>query len=249
MAGIKKVRTTPYHPRGNPVERFNRTLLQMLGTLSDKDKSHWKDFVKPLVHAYNCTKNDTTGFSPYELMYGRQPRLPIDLAFSLPSDQSEPSHSQYIQKLKTNLEESYRIASRNAAKTASRNKARFDKRVTESTLTIGDRVLVRNVRLRGKHKLADKWEFDIYVVVNRTGDLPVYTVQPEGKNGPRRTLHRDLLLPCGFLSNNDSEEPVTLNLPRRPQTRNNLNPKNDTFQQDYVDSDSSDYEIPMQRNL
>ncbi len=88
----------------------------MLGTLSPKDKSHWKDFVKPLVHAYNCTKNETTGFSPCELTFGRQPRLPIDLAFGLPSDSSQPSHSQYVQKLKSNLEESYRIASSNAAK-------------------------------------------------------------------------------------------------------------------------------------
>lgn len=107
IAGIKKARTTPYHPRGNPVERFNRTLLQMLGTLSHKDKTHWKDFVKPLVHAYNCTKNETTGFSPYELMFGRQPRLPIDLTFGLPIDSSQISHSQYVQKLKSNLEESY----------------------------------------------------------------------------------------------------------------------------------------------
>eukprot|EP00064_Thunnus_orientalis_P023816 superscaffoldBa00009410_g24077 len=94
VAGIQKVRTTPYHPRGNPVERFNRTLLDMLGTLQNQEKSRWRDFVKPLVHAYNCTRNDVTGFTPYELMFGRQPRLPVDLAFGLPVCGSQhTSHS------------------------------------------------------------------------------------------------------------------------------------------------------------
>ncbi|KAI3371497.1 hypothetical protein L3Q82_024075 [Scortum barcoo] len=222
IAGIQKVRTTPYHPRGNPVERFNRTLLQILGTLENKDKSHWREFVKPLVHAYNCTRNDVTGYSPYELMFGRQPRLPVDLAFGLPASSQPKSHSQYVHDLKGHLEESYRVATENASKTAERNKQRFDKRVVEPTLEAGDRVLVRNVRIRGKHKLADKWESAVHIVVKCAGELPVYTVKPEGKDGPLRKLHRDLLLPCGFLPVARFEKPPkqTINKPRtRRQSR------------------------------
>lgn len=221
IVGIHKVRTTPYHPRGNPVERFNRTLLQMLGTLENKNKSCWKEYVRPLVHAYNCTRNDVTGYTPYELMFGRQPRLPVDLAFGLPVNGSTTSHSQYVRNLKEGLRESYEIAIKNAAKVAQRNKRRFDKHVVVSNLDLGDRVLVRNLRLRGKNKLADKWESDVYVVVRKVGDLPVYVVQPEGRNGPVRTLHRDLLRPCGFLSVNEIEELGPLNVQRKPITRSN----------------------------
>uniref|UniRef100_A0A3B3HM86 Gypsy retrotransposon integrase-like protein 1 n=1 Tax=Oryzias latipes TaxID=8090 RepID=A0A3B3HM86_ORYLA len=151
IAGIEKTRTTPYHPRGNPVERFNRTLLSMLGTLEPEQKRRWKEYVKPLVHAYNCTRNEVTGYTPYELMFGHSPRLPVDLAFGLPvRDKPSISHSQYVQNLRSRLEESYQLASKHAAKSAERNKKCFDRRVRPSVLEEGDRVLVRNVRLRGK---------------------------------------------------------------------------------------------------
>ena len=220
IAGIKKGRTSPYHPRGNPVERFNRTLLGMLGTLKDKEKSHWRDFVKPLTHAYNCTRNEVTGFSPYELMFGRQPRLPVDIAFSLPVREGKAaSHSQYVRNLKSRLEEGYQTAIENSQKVAGRNKRHFDKRVRESTLEVGDRVLVRNVRLRNKHKLADKWESSVYCVLKQMGDLPVYMVQPVNQDGPIRTLHRDLLLPCGKLSEAEEDEPDLPRTIHRPRTR------------------------------
>ncbi|KAK7909418.1 hypothetical protein WMY93_014102 [Mugilogobius chulae] len=220
VSGIKKCRTTPYHPRGNPVERFNRTLLNMLGTLESKQKSKWKDYVKPLVHAYNCTRNETTGYTPYELMFGRSPRLPVDLAFGLPINQDKHQpHSQYVQSLKSRLKESYNIASKNAAKAAEKNKVRFDQKVIPSKLETGDRVLVRSVRLRGKHKLSDKWEQDVYVVVKQAGDMPVYVVKPERQDGPTRTLHRDLLLPCGFLPAVDQELSTEASPVSKPRTR------------------------------
>lgn len=221
VAGIEKSRTTPYHPRGNPVERFNRTLLAMLGTLEQKQKTRWKEHVKPLVHAYNCTRNEVTGFAPYELMFGRTPRLPVDLAFDLPvREATSKNHSQYVKSLKSRLEESFKIASKNATKSADKNKARFDSRVKPSALVPGDRVLVRNVRLRGKHKLSDKWEEQVYIVVHRAGNLPVYKVRPESSDGPMRTLHRDLLLPCGFLVDSDETLQSAEHSPvRRPVTR------------------------------
>ncbi|XP_030602796.1 uncharacterized protein LOC115792414 [Archocentrus centrarchus] len=200
LLGIKKSRTTPYHPRGNPVERFNRTLLAMLGTLQEENKVKWKDFVQPLVHTYNCTKHDTTGYSPYQLMFGRQPNLPIDIAFGLtPVGQGKVSHTEYVKNLRETLTESYKIAADHSAQSAFHNKQRFDKRVRESKLEAGDRVFVRNVGIRGKHKIANKWSETIYKVVKQVRDLPVYVVAPCDSDGPERVLHRDLLLPCGFL--------------------------------------------------
>lgn len=56
--------------------------------------------MKPLVHAYNCTRNDTTGYSAYELMFGRQAKLPIDLVFRINSPCERPrTHSEYVKKL------------------------------------------------------------------------------------------------------------------------------------------------------
>lgn len=191
VIGATKVRTTPYHPRGNPVERFNRTLLGMLGTLEDKDKQHWRDFVKPLVHAYNCTRNYTTGYSPYELMFGRQPRLPVDFILAISPDTGNPqTHSEYVKNLRQRLQESYSLATESAQKSRDRNKVRFDKKVRAAGLLVGDRVLVRKVNIRGKHKLADRWEHKIHVVIEQIGESPMYKVKPETGRASQNSTQR-----------------------------------------------------------
>ena len=66
ITGITKTRTTPYHPQGNgTTERFNRTLMNMLGTLDPNLKPRWHEYVDTMTHAYNCTQHDSTGYSPY----------------------------------------------------------------------------------------------------------------------------------------------------------------------------------------
>ena len=64
IVGVKKTRTSPYHPTGNGcTERWNRTLLNMLGTLDPDQKSNWKDYVTSLTYPYNCTRHESTNYS------------------------------------------------------------------------------------------------------------------------------------------------------------------------------------------
>lgn len=109
LLGIQKSRTTPYHPQGDPQpKQFNRTLLNMLGTLSSEKKQQWSRHIAAIVHAYNSTENDATGYSPYLPMFGREARLPVDLAFGTSIDHSTTAtHWGYVECLKKNLEAAY----------------------------------------------------------------------------------------------------------------------------------------------
>ena len=68
--------------------------------------------------------------------------------------------------------------------------------VRNSVLDIGDRVPIRKVGFRGKHKLADRRDRDSYVVIGMPDiNIPVYHVQKEFGDGSVKTLHRNMLLP------------------------------------------------------
>jgi hypothetical protein len=80
--GIHKTRTTPYHPQSDGlVERFNRTLLNMLTTTMAGHPGTWEDHTQKVLLAYNTSTQSTTGFSPFFLMFGREARLPVDLIY------------------------------------------------------------------------------------------------------------------------------------------------------------------------
>ena len=141
IAGVKKVHTTPYHPQGNgQCERFNSTLCNMLGTLSEEEKSDWKSYLGCMTHAYNCTKHASTTYSPYYLMFGRHPRLPIDVEFGLnkPNCSDNSSKSRYIQKLRRRLNYAFQKASKYSDQQASKYKHIYDKSVKGPQLHVND---------------------------------------------------------------------------------------------------------------
>ena len=208
IAGVKKVHTTPYHPQGNgQCERFNSTLCNMLGTLSEEEKSDWKSHLGCMTHAYNCTKHASTTYSPYYLMFGRHPRLPIDIEFGLhkPNCSDNSSKSRYIQKLRRRLNYAFQKASKYSDQQARKYKQGYDKSVKGPQLHENDLVLVKIVAHKGRHKLQDRWEPEEYVVIEQPiAGTPVYKAKPV--NGDNvRTLHRNLLLPLGVKLEPDYE--------------------------------------------
>lgn len=213
LCGIKGSHTTPYHPQGNgQTERFNQTLLSMLRTLTEEQKTDWKSYLPKVIHAYNCTSSDATGYAPFFLLFGRPPRLPVDILFGIEREDHPGSYQDYVEKWRKRMAEAYEIASRHADKSADRGKKQYDKRIYGPELQVGSRVLVRNfIERGGPGKLRSYWEDEVYVIRGRKGeDSPVFEVQPESGKGRTKVLHRNLLLPCNFLpttGNTKSHQP------------------------------------------
>ena len=111
IAQVKKIRTSGYHPQTNgQCEHFNVTLINMLGTLPEKPEITWREEVPTLLHAYNCTRNNATGFSPYYLMFGQKPWLPLDLIFGTNTADLKGSSITYIGNKKKRMEWAYKTA-------------------------------------------------------------------------------------------------------------------------------------------
>ena len=109
---IKKTRTTPYHPQSDGlIERFNRTLLNMLSMAVVDEEHSWDLKLPTLLLAYRTSIQDTTGATPFELMFGREPHLPEDVMYSTPSFTDTTSENN-ADLLKVRLSDAYQRVNR-----------------------------------------------------------------------------------------------------------------------------------------
>ena len=195
-AQIQKIRTTPYHPEGNAqCEQFNRTLLNMLGTMPPNAKKEWQEWASAMTHMYNCTVSKTTGFAPYYLMFGREPKIPIDIELNLPSTREEVSPSTYVERLKHKLEWAFQKAQENIQCDMISRKKYHDKSVCCHKLEVGDLVLLRDKKPGSNYKIADQWVEGIFEVVSQKESNPVFKIG-QLETGVEHVIHRNMIHPA-----------------------------------------------------
>ena len=213
----------------------------MLGTLDEEKKPDWKSYVAPLVHSYNATRHESTGYSPHFVMFGWHPRLAIDAFLGVISDSSVKDHITYVSSLEKRLKFAYKTAAKVAEKASKRHKTRYDLRVRHSNLQKGDRVLLKKVGFKGKHKLENKWERDPYIIESQPDtDIPVYVLTPEHRRSRKVTVHRNMLLPILSLPTKEIGREHTPPKPKRSKENDSSEHSTQEMEKETVDEGHMD---------
>ena len=192
---IEKSRTTPYHPQSDGlIERFNRTLLQMLSSCVDKHPFEWEEHIQKLCMAYNTSIQATTGYSPFYLMFGRRPRLPIDIMYETPSERS--SLPNFVHSLQNTLTEAFDAARSNISLHQDRQQDTYNQRVHGSPHQPGALVwLFSPVVPRGRAKKFHKPWTGPYKVLTRLSDN-TYRIKSTQRPFKTKVIHFDRLKRC-----------------------------------------------------
>ena len=195
LYGVERSRTTPYHPAGNgQCERFNRTLHNLLRTLPTSRKQDWASNLPQVIFCYNTTPHQGTGESPYFLMFGQEPRLPIDFLLGRVQDPVPGGIQDWVLEHQARLKLAFEGARERLLVAAGRRKERHDQRVRDEPLQEGQFVYLRDYSARGRHKIQDIWSSVVYQVLRvPRGEGAVYTIAPTDDLRKVKHVHRDML--------------------------------------------------------
>ena len=194
---IDKRTTSAYHPQCNgQTERFNRTMNSMLAQYVGTSQTDWDQWLPSVLFAYRTAVHESTGFSPYQLLFGRDPKQPIDFSIPAPLSQTVPAFNHsYFSALKRSMESIRDQARSNLRHAQSKQKAYHDQSVTADQLAIGDLAFVYNPVMRGSPKFQKHWEGP-YLVVSRLAGGVTYKLRSTDGADKFLTVHRDRLKKC-----------------------------------------------------
>ena len=194
LLGIRSLRTTPYHPQTDGLtERFNQTLKQMLRKFVDDTGSDWDQWLPYLIFAYREVPQASSGFSPFELLYGHEVRGPLTLLKDIwEGDQGRGGAVNvvsHVVQMRERLEKMSSLAQHHMVEAQRYQKTWYDKSARERSFDIGQKVLV--MLPTTESKLLAKWQgpFD---VKERLGPT-TYKISTPGQGRSTRVLHVNLL--------------------------------------------------------
>lgn len=151
---IKKIVTSAYHPQANLVERSNRELKIYLRNFIGNKPENWDELIPYFMFEYNTTINSSTGYSPYELIFGRKPTIPSSV---YKVNDSDLNYDDYIRQMKVTFKDAHEIARNNLILSKEKRKEIYDKKTNDWIPMWGDRVLVQMVQTGIGQKLQTKW--------------------------------------------------------------------------------------------
>lgn len=160
--------STPYHPQTNGlVERTNRTLANMLSMYVDSAHKNWDSILPFVTYAFNTARHETTGYSPFFLLYARPPRYTLDTMFPYFAHDNDS-----ITKVLCRAEEARRIARLRTLASQDRSKIRYDGRRLHVYFDPGDLVwLWTPLRKRGLCQKFLAHYVGPYVILERLSEV------------------------------------------------------------------------------
>jgi len=176
--------TTAYHPQTNGLtERFNKTLGDMLSIYVDVEQKNWDEILPFVTFAYNTATQETTGYSPFFLLHGREAETTLDTMLPFCPDDMD---DDYVQNAINRAEEARQLARIRTLKAQEKDSQRYDSRHRMVNYKPGDLVWiftpVRKVGL--SEKLLKKY-FGPYKVLRKLSDVN-YEVEDFDPSSRRR---------------------------------------------------------------
>ena len=140
LLGIQKVNTTAYHPQTDGlVERFNRTLTDMLAKSAKDNPRNWDKRLPQVLFAYRTSPQESTELTPFMLLHGREAVLPTqDALFPVTPIQGD----HYLSELTEKLSSAWKLAQENIRKAQGKQKRCYDRRAKKVKYQVGDKVLL-----------------------------------------------------------------------------------------------------------
>ncbi len=140
MVNTAKVNTTSYHPECDGlVERFNHTLTTIISMYVSEHQKDWDMFIPYALFAFRTAVQSSTNETPFYLMYGRDPRLPIDVSL-LKAQETFLDTDDYRGVLAERFLDARKLVSDNIQLAQQRQKEHYDKNAKEVNYTVGQRV-------------------------------------------------------------------------------------------------------------